>query len=109
MTHTPGPWEHKKLTVDGEIITRFGTFEITTPNYDVCAYLPGGGPIRKLEDARLIAAAPDLYEACLGITKWIVSDPVVGKLVEWQEMEKLFIAIAKAEGTWIPTRKPSEK
>jgi len=62
--HTPGPWQVRELIPDWTIIRRIETFEIDTPNYAVCADVPGGGPIRRVADAYLIAAAPDLLAAC---------------------------------------------
>ena len=61
--HTPGPWKVSELFADGEIIRVFRTYEVVTPEYDVCADLPWGGPIRNEADARLIAAAPELLAA----------------------------------------------
>jgi hypothetical protein len=63
--HTPGPWTYQKLNIDGTVIRREG-YEISTPDYDVCAYGPHGAPIRLLADACLIAAAPGLLEALEG-------------------------------------------
>jgi len=64
MKHTPGPWTAVELKADGAIILQDGRYEIRTPEYDVATYLAYSGPIRKKEDAVLIAAAPDLLEAC---------------------------------------------
>ena len=76
MSHTPGPWKaHMKRVYFGD------------------------NPIemRSKEDAFLIAAAPDLLEAC-EIAIWI-KDQLEGKwgysLEEWDIIEK---AIAKAKG-----------
>ena len=41
----------------------FRTYEVVTPEYDVCADLPWGGPIRNKADAYLIASAPELLAA----------------------------------------------
>ncbi len=62
--HTAGPWKARELLKDRHsIIQRAGTWEISTPNYDVCADVPGGGPIRNEADALLIAEAPNMHEA----------------------------------------------
>ena len=53
---TPGPWTPKRLLFDGVVIRREGC-EVTTPEYDVCANIQNGAPIRKVEDAVFIAAA----------------------------------------------------
>ena len=63
MKYTPGPWEAKKLLCDGKIVNKEG-WEIHTPGYDVCTLVFVGAPIRKEADACLIAAAPELLEAC---------------------------------------------
>jgi len=69
--HTPGPWKVRRLEPDGLIITRSGTYQIWTPEYDVAADVPGGGPFRKLEDAVLAAAAPELMGAlAIVVTTW---------------------------------------
>jgi hypothetical protein len=57
--HTPGPWTAQRLNPDGVVI-KHGGFEISTPNYDVCANVHQGAPIRREADAILIASAPDL-------------------------------------------------
>jgi hypothetical protein len=66
--HTPGPWEVRELRKDRHgIIKRDGTYCtycIWTDDYSVADYAPGLGPIRKLADAHLIAAAPELLKAC---------------------------------------------
>ena len=63
MSHTPGPWEARRLEPDGFLIRQYG-WEIRTPAWDVATWIEHGGPIRKEEDALVIAAAPDLLEAC---------------------------------------------
>jgi hypothetical protein len=63
MAHTPGPWKALMLFADGKVIRR-DAWQIWTPGYDVATYVPGAAPIRKEADARLIAAAPELLEAC---------------------------------------------
>ncbi len=63
--HTPGPWQYRQLIPDGTIIKKEGTFDVfkpaseSGPEYDVCADVLVGGPIRKEQDAALIAAAPE--------------------------------------------------
>ncbi len=93
MTYTKGPWEARIQIPDGHIITREGTWSIWTPEYDVCTGVPGGEPIRKESDARLIAAAPELLEALR-----VVVDYYVPKFAKAPEAVAAREAIAKAEG-----------
>ena len=74
MEHTEGPWEAEELLVDGRIITKAGTFEIRTPDYDVATLVPGGGPFRKKADAVLAAAAPGLLGACRAVSAAVARD-----------------------------------
>lgn len=62
MKPTPGPWKADELMPDGVIIKKRGTYQISTPDYDVATLVPHGAPIRKEADARLIADAPALLE-----------------------------------------------
>ena len=61
---TPGPWTPKRLLFDGVVIRREGC-EVTTPEYDVCANIQNGAPIRKVEDAVFIAAARAGWPQCI--------------------------------------------
>jgi len=86
--HTPGPWEaeqqgadwHVKSEAWGGIVTRHC---YPTPRCD----------IRVEGDARLIAAAPDLLEACRGAQEFVVG--LEGAQQTWSA---LYNAIRKAEG-----------
>ena len=73
MTHTPGPWEPRRLLADGYLIKKEG-WEIRTPSYDVATWIERGAPIRKEADARLLAAAPDLLAACEDLIASIAED-----------------------------------
>ena len=102
MKHTQGPWEVRKLIPDRHgIITREG-WEIDTPKYSVVAHADHIPPIRNEADARLIAAAPELLEACedaLGII-----GAAIGVVPNFQNdltlaaQTKLLATIAKATG-----------
>jgi len=99
MSHTPGPWEATRLEPDGFLIRQYG-WEIRTPAWDVTTWIEHGAPIRKEEDAHLIAAAPDLLEAaemaCNVLAAINLREP------EWlgvpMAILKLQAAIAKVEG-----------
>ena len=58
---TPGPWTPKRLLFDGVVIR----CEVTTPEYDVCANIPSGVPIRKAEDVVHIAHARTDWPRCI--------------------------------------------
>src|SRR5688572_16662765 len=96
MSYTPGPWEAKGLIVAAEgrgvVATtptplHFGVFECSV-------------------NARLIAAAPELLEACRDVIPWVVlatarnpqtTHPQALKNAE-DCLAKLLAALAKAEG-----------
>ena len=87
MKHTPGPW-------------RIEDIESTQPytEYDVYADDHRVMHVHDIDDgaeanALLIAAAPDLYEACKRALVYIQSDPAVYPLIS-----AIKNAIAKAEG-----------
>ena len=62
--HTKEPWEVRELLPDGVICKRKGTYEIHTPDYDVCATIVDGAPIRNEADAHRIVVC---VNACAGI------------------------------------------
>lgn len=78
LKHTPGPWKIEYNDPEEE-------YWVTRPHYDA-------GPakiIYNIEDARLIAAAPDLLEALEGVMYWDNGKP------EWETARA---AIDKATG-----------
>ena len=79
--HTPGPWE-----ADGEGYI-FG------PGTSMIAETRGWGDdsINEVANARLIAAAPDLLEAC----KLALNAFEKNHCIDWNDLSR---AIAKAEG-----------
>ena len=86
-THTPGPWEF------GE--EREGTLEIQTSQGAIAEVW---GMPEAEADARLIAASPDLLEACKFLKKFYKPtysglDPIVK--AEWEKLEE---TISRAEG-----------
>lgn len=82
--HTKGPWEYSEE--DGEPVVMAGDYYVATAHIGV----PGGnsGIDAAKDNARLIAAAPDLLEAL----KFIRS---VARFAHFPEADA---AIAKAEG-----------
>ena len=104
MEHTEGSWEAEELLVDGRIITKAGTFEIRTPDYDVATLVPGGGPFRKKADAVLAAAAPEMFQFIVRVAA-IADAACGGGFTDWHDYmdaKALHIdasrIIAKAEG-----------
>ena len=94
--HTPGPWEYPEHAYilsgsdDGPNFSG-GDWEVLPP-------LGESGPVAicsSRENDRLIAAAPDLLEACKAAKKFLEPDLVEpGRTVFWNLVE----AIKKAEG-----------
>ena len=92
MTHTPGPW----YAVDnGHYIDIKISDNIYAPSVaDVCAskFLEGGDNSKA--NASLIAAAPDLLEAC----KRTINAYRRGELINSNDAAFIDAVIAKAEG-----------
>jgi len=94
--HTPGPW---KVSIFGDIETE------KTDEYGIAirriAYdegCLGGGNEEDQANARLIAAAPELLEACKAVVKWAeVFGPITSENIE-PFIQQCGAAIAKAEG-----------
>ena len=86
MSHTPGPWE---ATFDS-CASCGGEWIIDGP--------PGGshGQFSGEADARLIAAAPDLFAACRGIVARSLRNGEAH--LDVPELRAVAAAIAKAEG-----------
>ena len=84
MTHTPGPWEMSQNIIGGYNI-RFDKGKRKA--YETV------GDIRKKENAQLVIAAPEMYEA-LNTLKVYIGDGALPPGIR----EKMKNAIAKAEG-----------
>lgn len=70
-------------------------FVVQTDERDVVETVLHGGPIGNEDDARLIAAAPDLLEAC----KALLAAGESGEIVDWYHArEQARAAIASATG-----------
>lgn len=60
--HTPGPWFARRLEADGFVITKPG-YEVVSRDFDVCANIQNGAPIRRAADAHVMAASLDMRDA----------------------------------------------
>jgi len=91
-THTPGPWRvvNGGRRVDGPFVTTFG--EGSQPIADV--RVPNGSKNERLANARLIAAAPDLYHALVELVEYETAKNG-GKKPKWPN---ILAALAKSEG-----------
>jgi hypothetical protein len=95
MTHTPGPWTI--YIYEGWHLPKGGDFvgKILGPNDEPVYAGPASfHAIKKFDDAYLIAAAPDLLEACEALINTPARDT---KAIDraWEMMRS---AIAKAKG-----------
>jgi hypothetical protein len=96
--HTPGPW------ILSESDSAASSFGIADANGSSIASVGDGrhdgAPEESAANARLIAAAPDLLDACMTLAE-VASDSV--ELGDWPELikaiEQADAAIAKADGT----------
>jgi len=97
---TPGPWEwrmHETYNLpalygaNGEVVMGFGDDE---------PYYPTAGKPPNHHDQALIAAAPDLYEACEAALHAFNTNPTDRFLTPEEEdaIEKLRSALARARG-----------
>lgn len=93
MTHTPGPW---KLTEDQEIVGANGEEIAWGFHSDFDALTDK----IKLEDATLIAAAPELLEALRGVMPDLETAATARGLRadDFENIRVAHAAIAKAEG-----------
>jgi hypothetical protein len=86
MSHTPGPWTHYDDSKDGKT----NRHEIAAMGKTVC-HIYHSVPAEDAANARLIAAAPEMYEMLKAI------EPYSADLLT--DLEKRLLAvIAKAEG-----------
>jgi hypothetical protein len=88
-SHTPGPWNVKRIFGDPPAITG--------PAGGLVANVASSGHTRKeLEDARLIAAAPEILESLVWILDAVDTEPEMS--IYKAHIEKARAAIAKATG-----------
>jgi hypothetical protein len=93
--HTPGPW---KAFRDATLNTQGLMGENGDLVFDVGTSEDGYCP--RKADARLIAAAPDLLEACKDMVQVAIDEMGYGTyaMVEQSAIDKIRTAITKAEG-----------
>ena len=101
--HTPAPWFVRTLERNGEILNCFvAAKDVNGFAYD--AEIMGDdeyhdGIERKLADARLIAAAPDLLEALKNLCDQLPSNPIpLSTYFAKDELLAARAALAKAQG-----------
>lgn len=91
--HTPGPWHAKRKAVYAPTPNGGGTRFVAASAGDV----PMGTDEDSFANARLIAAAPELLEACKHLRR-IVMDDYNERDVYREDVERATAAIAKATG-----------
>lgn len=103
--HTPGPWKLETVRTSIGLCHKIGPLATTNDREKwACVYGDGINPedkvslsaLRLLADARLIAAAPELLEACKVALAVLTSE--WGQLGVERNVPELARAIAKAEG-----------
>jgi hypothetical protein len=103
MAHTPGPWEYGVNPAgeysNGVVVRPAGEF----PHGLWIADCGSEYDAERHDNARLIAAAPDLLEACREIVRWhgirSDSDELLHRDAQQPEIAAAMDAIAKATGT----------
>ena len=95
MKHTPGPWEYRKRKQGaGEIISTIRNAN-DRPTL-ICFMGHNCAPAENyLENARLIASAPELLEAARAI---LAMEHLMTTRKGWNEYRALEAAVLKAEG-----------
>ncbi len=98
--HTPGPWQWY-WRLGENLKADCGVFSETRPGhaYSVCRAPQYEGQAQWEANARLIAAAPELLEACQTVLAGIERGlPIDANTVNGLVVARLRAAIAKAEG-----------
>lgn len=98
MKHTQGPWVQGRTESGWGVTPRVKVQNrclLFIDNPDNCA---NGNIIPSEADARLIAAAPELLEACKLAEKYF-REMIIGPETHYPEVSSLRAAIAKAEGS----------
>ena len=96
-TYSPEPWSYTKVKFeDGFSVTDANGESVTETGCGCCA--PKGVGVWDEEDARLIAAAPDLRDALESLTRALMSKSAMMDKTDWLAIEKANAAISKARG-----------
>ena len=94
-THTKGPWDVEKIDLDHGIVYSGGSFGAMSGRLIAEVYHGDDDP-QGIADAMLIAAAPELLEACKGLLSILKGTDAAhfndGNIIAAQD------AIKKAEG-----------
>ncbi len=91
--HTPGPWKVAGDDINGQAIVRGEHVEVATCWH----HCLGSLEIKMRANARLIAAAPDLLEACQTLSTLLDTDDWIYQVD--RAVKQAQAAIAKARGT----------
>lgn len=77
MTHTPGPWKLDEVRTQVGRAFRIGSGEMLVAGKGCCIIYDdyGHGNNQRKANAQLIAAAPDLLEACAGVWAALADNP----------------------------------
>jgi len=101
QTHTPGPWVYEWCNgaySDGIVTSQSNSIAIVMGgNYGEWRDAPDNGDAEFEANARLIAAAPELLEACknlVGHADWVA----LNFRIDYAHLDEARAAIAKAEG-----------
>jgi hypothetical protein len=96
--HTPGPWHTGAGNGEGSIFCKEGRLRLNdrgTALYSICQVTHGYDQAEDDANASLIAAAPELYEACRRALDFIDDLPIPGNSIILRDLRDV---IAKAEG-----------
>jgi hypothetical protein len=97
--HTPGPWTwDEPHPVSDELGDERHFWRLTGSSRDVLCATNDGDVFVRGADARLIAAAPELLEACEGAAKTLGIMAGAGDVLAAVARYKLLETIAKARG-----------
>lgn len=100
IKHTPGPWQFDEIATTCGRAFRIGAGEMLKAGKGCCIIYDdyhGNPENERKANARLIAAAPELYEALKAVYAWQESDGDDEDEAE-AARGKVITAIAKAEG-----------